>query len=81
LYRGNNDFTKNYQPRTDILKDEKGDLFTGCNSILDRWSNYFSQLLNVLGVSNVRQTEIHTAELIVPESSAFEIELAIEKLK
>jgi hypothetical protein len=37
--------------------------------------------LNVHGVSDVRQTEIHTAEPLVPEPSAFEVELAIEKLK
>jgi len=43
--------------------------------------NYFSQLLNVHGVNDVRQTEIHTAELLVLEPSAFETELAIEKLK
>jgi len=32
-------------------------------------------------VNDVRQTEIHTAEPLVPEPSASEIELAIEKLK
>ena len=26
LYRGINDFKKGYQPRTNIVKDEKGDL-------------------------------------------------------
>jgi len=31
-------------------------------------------------VSHVRQTEIHTAEPLVPKPSAFEGELAIEKL-
>jgi len=46
-----------------------------------RWRNYFSQLLNEHGVNDVRQTEIHTAEPIVPEPSAFEFETAIEKLK
>jgi len=50
------------------------------HSILPRWRNYFSQLLKH-GVNNGRQTEIHTAEPLVPEPSAFEIELAIEKLK
>jgi hypothetical protein len=33
------------------------------------------------GVSDVRQTELHTAEPLVPEPSAFEFELAIENLK
>jgi hypothetical protein len=35
-----------------------------------------SQLLNVHAVHDVRQTEIHTAE-----PSAFEVEMAMEKLK
>jgi hypothetical protein len=48
---------------------------------LARWRNHFSQLLNVHGVGDVRQTEIHTAEPIVPELSAFEDEMATEKLK
>jgi sorting nexin-29 len=37
--------------------------------------------LNVHGFSDVRQAEIHTAEPLVPEPSALEVELAIEKLK
>ena len=41
----------------------------------------FSQLLNVLGVNDVRKTEIYTAEPVVLDSSAFEIEMAIGKVK
>ena len=51
------------------------------HSILAKWRSHFSQLLNVHGVNNVRQTEIHTAEQLMPELSAFEVEWAIEKLK
>jgi hypothetical protein len=43
--------------------------------------NYFSQILNVHEVSDVRQAEIHTVEPLVPEPSALEVELAIEKLE
>ena len=50
-------------------------------SILARWRDYFSQILNVHGVHDVRQTETHTTEPLVPEPSAFEVDLAIEKLK
>jgi hypothetical protein len=32
-------------------------------------------------VNYVRQTEIHTTEPLVPDHSAFDIEMAIEKLK
>ena len=81
MYRGINDFKKGYQPRTNTVKDEKGDLVTDCHSILARWKNHFSQLFNVYGVSEVRQREIQAAEPLVPELSAFEFEIAIEKLK
>jgi hypothetical protein len=37
--------------------------------------------LNVYGVNDVRQTEIQTAEPLVPEPNAFVVEMAIEKLK
>jgi hypothetical protein len=37
--------------------------------------------LDVCGVNDVRQREIHTAEPLVPQTSAFEIELAIENLR
>jgi hypothetical protein len=36
LYRGINDFKKGYQPRTNIVKDKKGYLFTQSYSILGR---------------------------------------------
>ena len=56
-------------------------MFTDPNSVLARWRNHFSQLLDILGFNDVRQTEIHTAEPLVFEPSAFEFELAIEKQK
>ena len=45
------------------------------------WRNHFSQLVSVRVVSDLRQKEIHTAQQLVPELSAFEIEMAIEKIK
>jgi hypothetical protein len=80
LYRGINEFKRGYQPRTSVVKDEKGDLFADSHSILARWRNHFSQLLNI-HVVNDRQTEVHAAEPLVPEPSAFEVEVAIEKQK
>jgi len=50
LYRGIIDFKKGYQPRTNIVRDEKGDLGTDSRSILARWKDHFSQLFNVHGV-------------------------------
>ena len=59
LYRGINDFKEGYQPRTNIVKDEKGDVVTDSHSFLARWRNHFSQLFNAHEVSDVRQREIH----------------------
>ena len=70
-----------YHPRTNIVKDEKDYLFTDSHSVLAKWTNHFSQLFVVHVVSDVRQTEIHTAEPLVPESSVTEFEMAIGKLK
>jgi hypothetical protein len=64
-----------------LVKDERGDLLADPHKILNRWKNYFCQLFNVHGAGGVRQTEILTAQPFVPEPSASEVEVAIEKLK
>ena len=47
MYMGINEFKKGYQPRTNIVKNEKCDLVTAFHSILGRWRKSFFQLLNV----------------------------------
>jgi hypothetical protein len=80
LYRDISNFKKGFQPTTNVVKDEKGDLVTNSHSISARCRNHFSQLLNAKGFNGVRQTEIRTAELLVPGLSAFEFGMAVEKL-
>jgi hypothetical protein len=54
------------------VKDDNGNLLADSTNILNRWRNYFSQLLNVHNnVSDVRQIEVHTTE----------VEIAIGKFK
>jgi hypothetical protein len=67
--------------RTNLIKDEMGDLLADPHKMLNRWKNYFCQLLNVHGAGVVRQTEMHTAEPFVPRPSASEAEFAIGKLR
>jgi hypothetical protein len=52
LYRDINEFKKGNQPRTNLVKDEKGDLLVDPYKMLNRWMNYFCQLLNVLQVGD-----------------------------
>ena len=56
-------------------------MVTDSHSISVRRMNHFSQLLNIHKVNDVKQTEKHKAEPLVPEPSAFEVELATEKLE
>jgi hypothetical protein len=63
------------------VKAKNGDLLADSQNILNMWKNYFSQLLNVHNVSDVRQIEIHTAEPLVPDLSHLEAEIALAKLK
>jgi hypothetical protein len=72
LYRGINEFKKGYQPINNLVKGEN-DLLADFHNVLNIWKNYHSQFLNVHRVSDVRQIEIHTAELLVPDSSHFEV--------
>jgi hypothetical protein len=53
------------------VKDENGDLLADFHNILNGWKNYFSQLLNVHTVHDVRQIEIHTDEPMASYLSPF----------
>jgi hypothetical protein len=70
-----------YQPRNIFVKDENGDLLVDSHNILNRWKNYFSQLLHAHNVSDVWQIVVHTAEPLVPGLSHLEVEIVIAKLK
>jgi hypothetical protein len=63
------------------VKHENGNLLADSHSILNRWKNYFSQLLNIHRDSYVRQIEMHTAEPLVSDPSLSEVEIATAKLK
>jgi hypothetical protein len=73
LYRGINEFKKGYQPRNNLVNDENSDLLASSHNMLNKWKNYFSQLLNVHNVSDVRQIKAHMAEPLVPDSSRLEV--------
>jgi hypothetical protein len=77
LYRGINKYKRDYEPRSSLVKNEKGELLADSHNILNRWENYSSQLLNVYNVSDVRKIEIHTAELLLSGSCSLEVEIAI----
>jgi hypothetical protein len=81
FYRGINEFKEYYQPRSNIIEYENCNLLADPQSVLNTWKNSFNQVLNVHGVHDVRQLDIHMPEPIVPEPSLIEVEIAVGKLK
>jgi len=67
FYRGMNEFKKVYQPRTNLVKDENGNLLADSDSILGRWKKFIYHLLNVNYINNVTWREMHTTEPFRPE--------------
>jgi hypothetical protein len=66
----------------ELVNDENGyHLYADSHNNLNRWKNYFRLLFNAHGINNVRQTELHTAEPLVPAFSSFEVEISVKKLK
>jgi hypothetical protein len=51
-------FNRGYQHRSNLVKDENGNLLAYSYRILNRWWNYFCQLFNVYGINDVRQSEV-----------------------
>jgi hypothetical protein len=62
-----------------LVKKENSGLLPDSHSILITWSKFFILLLNVHGVNDVKQAEMHTAEPLVPEPSPYEAKIATEK--
>jgi hypothetical protein len=81
MYRGINEFNSGYQPRSNLVKVKNEDLIVDFNKIVNRWKSYFSPLLNVHNVSDIRQIETHTAEPLVPGPSHLKAEIAFAKVK
>jgi hypothetical protein len=64
-----------------IINNGNGDLLEDPQCVLNRWKDFFNHVLNVHGVHDVRQMDIHMAEQLVPEPSLVKVEIAIGKLK
>jgi hypothetical protein len=56
-------------------------LLADSHNNLIKWKNYFSRLLIVHNVSDVRQIEVHMAEPLALGPSRFEVEIALQSLK
>jgi hypothetical protein len=60
LYRGINKFKRGCQSRNNLAKDENSDLLADSHNILNKRKDYFSLLLNVHNISDVRQISTYS---------------------
>jgi hypothetical protein len=74
--RGINEFMSGYKPRSNYVKVNIY-LHADSDNILNKWKNYFSQILNVRRASDIRQM----TESLVREPSPLDAEISIVKLK
>jgi hypothetical protein len=81
LYRGINEFKKECQLRINVIEDENCNLLGDLQNVLNRWKNFLNQVLNVHGVHDVRQKDVHMSEPLVQEPSLIKVEITIGKLK
>jgi hypothetical protein len=77
------EFERGFQPRSNLVKNENGELLADSHNTANRWKNYYSHLLDVYSVNDVRQKriEICTYELLAPDYSPFNAEIDIANLK
>jgi hypothetical protein len=66
---------------TGLVTEKNDDLLADSHNILNRWKNYFSQILIVHNVSDVRQTEVQAAEPLVSDPTCLEARIVTAKLE
>jgi hypothetical protein len=81
LHKVINEFKKGYQPRTNLVRDEKGDLLADPHKNVNRWMNYFGQLLNVSGWGVLGRQKYRQQSHLCQSVASLEVEDAIGKLK
>ena len=60
-----------------IIMKHDGTMVANTTSILSRWEQFFSNLLNVNQSTSHEGSEVYTAEPDIPESNLIEVEVAI----
>ena len=60
-----------------MIKNEDEEMFADSNSIINRWKDCFSQLLNVTTDNDVGEIELHSTKPLIPEPTLLEFEIPV----
>ena len=77
IYKGINSIQKGFQSRSQLMKDENGNIIAVESELIDRWEKFFSELLNVSSDPTEAESDIHTAEIDVEKPSFREVRDAL----
>lgn len=72
---------KVFTSKTETIKNTDGKTLFNKEEILNRWKEYFSNLLNVENNNTIEEVVTDTAEIYIPEPTQEEVRNAIRKLK
>ena len=68
MYTGINEFKKGYQPRAYVIKKHDGTIVADTTSILSRWEQLFSNLLNINHRTSHEGSEVSTPRARPPRA-------------
>ena len=81
-YKGLSALKKGYQARAKMIRDINGNIIPGESEVMERWKQYFSDLLNRPDPDNpLEEIMYQTAEEYTPEPTREEVIYAIKSLK
>jgi hypothetical protein len=83
FYEGVRNIKRGFQPRTTVCRDKIGNLIAGEQQILDRWAEYFEELLSskTTQLTNVAETVYFGPELHISVPTVIEVYDTIRKMK
>ena len=77
MYKGIIEFKKGYEPRAYVIRKYDCRIVADTTSILSRWEQFYSNLLNVNQSTNLEGSEIYTTTRH-PKADSLELVLTLE---
>ena len=80
MYNSINEYKKGYQPNTYVIKKDYSTIVADTNTMLSRWEQFCSNLLNVNQSTRFEGSEVYSVEPDITESTLLEVELTTNSM-
>jgi hypothetical protein len=81
IYEAVKKLNKGFQPRLDICKNKNGNVIGDKSEIVNRWVEYFKEILNRTAEQETEIMQYITAEIEIESPSLLEVKMALDKKK